>query len=64
MRLVLGHGLKLVLAGIAAGWIGALIATRGLTSLLFSTTPTDLLTYAGVAALLMLVTLLASFIPA
>ncbi len=64
MRLVLGHGLKLVLAGIAVGWIGALIATRGLTSLLFATAPTDPLTYAGVGALLTLVALLASYIPA
>jgi putative ABC transport system permease protein len=63
MRLVLGHGLKLVLAGIAAGWIGALIATRGLTSFLFATAPTDPLTYVGVSALLTLVALLASYIP-
>jgi putative ABC transport system permease protein len=64
MRLVLGHGLKLVVAGIALGWIGALIATRGLTSLLFATTPTDPLTYASVGALLLLVALLASYVPA
>ena len=64
VRLVLGHGLKLVLAGIAIGWIGALIATRGLTSLLFATAPTDPLTYAGVAALLTVVALMASYIPA
>jgi len=64
MRLVLGHGLKLVLSGIALGWIGALIATRGLTSLLFATAPTDPLTYAGVGALLILVALLASYVPA
>ena len=64
MRLVLGHGFKLVLAGIAVGWIGALIATRGLTSFLFATAPTDPLTYAGVGALLTLVALLASYIPA
>jgi ABC-type antimicrobial peptide transport system permease subunit len=64
MQLVLGHGLKLVLAGIAAGWVGALMATRGLTSLLFATAPTDPLTYTGVAALLTLVALLASYVPA
>jgi putative ABC transport system permease protein len=64
MRLVLGHGFKLVLAGIALGSLAALIATRGLTSLLFATAPTDPLTYAGVATLLTLVALLASYIPA
>jgi putative ABC transport system permease protein len=64
MRLVLGHGLKLVLAGIAIGCIGALIATRGLTNLLFATALTDPLTYAGVGVLLTLVALLASYIPA
>src|SRR5215471_3335168 len=61
MRLVLGHGLRLVAAGIAVGCIGALFATRGLTSLLFATTPTDPVTYAGVAWLLILVALLASY---
>ena len=64
MRLVLGHGLKLVVAGIALGWIGALIATRGLTSLLFATAPTDPLTYAGVGGVLILVALVASYLPA
>ena len=64
MRLVLGHGLKLVVAGVVLGWIGALIATRGLTSLLFATAPTDPLTYAGVGVLLTLVALLASYVPA
>ena len=64
MRLVLGHGLKLVIAGIAAGWIGALIATRGLTSLLFATAPTDPLTYGVVGGLLVIVALLASYVPA
>jgi ABC-type antimicrobial peptide transport system permease subunit len=64
LRLVLGQGFKLVLAGIAVGWIGALIATRGLTSLLFATATTDPFTYAAVAALLILVALLACYIPA
>ncbi|MFL6552439.1 MAG: ABC transporter permease [Chthoniobacterales bacterium] len=64
MQLVLWHGLKLVLAGVAIGSVGALIATRGLTSLLFATAPTDPLTYAGVGGLLTLVALLASYIPA
>jgi putative ABC transport system permease protein len=64
MRLVLGHGLKLVIAGIAAGWIGALLATRGLTSLLFATAPTDPLTYGVVGGLLVIVALLASYVPA
>ena len=64
MQLVLGHGLKLVLVGIAIGSVGALIATRGLTTLLFATAPTDPLTYVCVAGLLTLVALLASYIPA
>src|SRR5436190_1399435 len=64
MQLVLWHGLKLVLAGVAIGSVGALIATRGLTSLLFATAPADPFTYAGVGALLILVALLASYVPA
>lgn len=64
LRLVLGQGLKLVVVGISIGWLGALVATRGLTSLLFATTPSDPLTYAVVGVLVTLVALVASYIPA
>src|SRR5262249_32370367 len=64
MRLVLGRGIKLFLAGIAAGWVGGLIASRGITSLLFSPAATEALIYTRVGALLIVVALLGGFVPA
>ncbi len=64
LALVLGRGVGLALAGIPAGMFGALALTRFLSSLLFGVRPTDPLTFAGVAALLLLVALAACYIPA
>jgi len=58
------RGAGLALAGIAAGVLGALALTRFLSSLLFGVKPTDPLTFAAVAALLLLVALAACYIPA
>jgi len=63
-RLVLGQGTRLTLIGLALGVVAALGITRLMTSLLFGTSPTDPLTFAGVAGLLVCVALLACFIPA
>jgi putative ABC transport system permease protein len=54
----------LVLAGMAAGCIGALALTRVLSTLLFRVSPADPLTFAAVAAILAGAALLASFVPA
>jgi putative ABC transport system permease protein len=54
----------LVSIGVAIGIAGALGATRVLKNLLFDVTPTDLATYASLSALLFLIALFASFIPA
>jgi len=51
-------------AGLAAGFGLAIIVTRLAESLLFRTSPTDPLTLASVAALLLLSILAASYIPA
>ena len=64
MKLVVGQGLRLALAGIAIGLIGALALTRFLTSLLFGVKPTDPLTFAGVCLILTVVAALASYVPA
>jgi putative ABC transport system permease protein len=64
VRLVVGRGLVLAAFGIAIGLTAALAATRVLTRMLFEVKPTDALTYAAVALLLGLVTLLACYIPA
>ncbi|MGB6482612.1 MAG: ABC transporter permease [Candidatus Acidiferrales bacterium] len=64
MRLVLAHGLKLALIGVAIG-IGASFAlTRLMSSLLFGVSATDPLTFAGVAILLTIVSLAACYFPA
>jgi putative ABC transport system permease protein len=64
LRLVLRHGTRLTLLGLALGIAAALAITRLLASLLFGISATDPLTFAGVAALLAFVALLACFIPA
>jgi ABC-type lipoprotein release transport system permease subunit len=58
------QGLTLSLAGTVIGLMGALAVTRLLTSLVSSLEPGDPLTLAGVSALLMLVALAATFVPA
>ena len=63
-RLVLGQGLLLTLTGLATGLAVSLGLTRYLSSELFGVTSTDTLTYAAVALLLCLVSLVACYIPA
>ncbi|MGB6875351.1 MAG: ABC transporter permease [Candidatus Acidiferrales bacterium] len=64
MRLILAHGLKLALIGVAIG-IGASFAlTRLMASLLFGVSATDPLTFASVAILLTVVSLAACYVPA
>jgi len=64
MRLILTHGLKLALIGVAIGIAGALGLTRYISSLLFGISATDPLTFIGMALLLLAVALLACYIPA
>jgi putative ABC transport system permease protein len=64
LSLILGHGSRLVLLGVAAGLLGAIACTRFLSSLLYATSATDPLAFGSVAALLILVALLASYFPA
>ncbi|MDX2032924.1 MAG: ABC transporter permease [Blastocatellia bacterium] len=64
LRLVIGQGLRLALLGAALGLLGALAATRLLTTLLFGVRPGDPLTFLAVGLLLLGVALLACWIPA
>lgn len=64
MKLVLGSGLLLTLAGLAIGFAGALALTRVMTAILFGVTPHDPATMASVAAILAVVALAACAIPA
>ncbi len=64
LRLILRQGLILVGAGMMAGVIGSLGATRVLGSLLFGVWAADLWTYFSVMLLLALAALAASYLPA
>ncbi len=64
LYLILGQGLKITFLGVAIGLAAALALARLMASLLYGVSATDLVTYAGVAVLLTLVALSASFIPA
>jgi len=64
LRMVLNKGLKLTLIGIVLGVAGAFGLTRLMSSVLFGVSATDPLTFAGVTALLAIVALVASYLPA
>ena len=64
LKLVVKNGMSLALLGIAAGLAGAFALTRLLRSLLFGITPTDALTFGVVTFGLLLIALLACYIPA
>ncbi|MEO7273871.1 MAG: ABC transporter permease [Vicinamibacterales bacterium] len=64
LRLVLGQGVRLALMGIGLGLIGAFGATRFLKTILYNVTPTDPVSFAGVAGFLTLVAMIASYVPA
>jgi putative ABC transport system permease protein len=64
LRLVMGQGLRLVIIGVAIGLFGSMALTRVMACLLFGVSATDPLTFAGVAFLLILVALIACYLPA
>jgi putative ABC transport system permease protein len=64
LRVIVGHGLRLMLVGLGIGVAGALIVTRWMSSVLFGVKPTDPFTFAVVAFVLGTVAFLASYIPA
>jgi putative ABC transport system permease protein len=64
LGLVLKKGMMLTLLGVAIGLVVAFALTRLMASLIYGVSPTDPLTYAGVALLLMLVAFMACYLPA
>jgi predicted permease len=63
-RLVIGEGIRLALAGIAAGALGAVLVTRAMTSLLYGVKPFDPILFAVLSAGLTVVVILACYMPA
>ena len=64
LRLVISQGMWLAIIGVGIGAGLALVATRVVKSYLYDVSPTDPLTFAGIAFLLIGVALLACYIPA
>ena len=62
--LVFRRGMLLTASGLLVGIVAALELTRFLMALLYEVTPTDPLTFAGVASLMMLITFAATYVPA
>src|SRR5262249_27688894 len=64
LRLIVGRGVRIAGLGIGIGLAGAFLLTRFLESILFGVRATDPETFTGIAALLMAVTVAASYVPA
>ena len=64
LSMVVGEGLRLALAGIVAGVIGAIWLTRLLNGLLFGTSAADPLTFAAVSTGILVISALSCYIPA
>jgi putative ABC transport system permease protein len=64
LRLIVGHGLRLALSGIAIGLFASLLATRLLRNLLYGVTAHDPVTFVLVPGLLLAVALAACAVPA
>jgi predicted permease len=64
MRTIVARGAVICAIGVAIGGAGAFALTRMLSSLLFETAPLDPVTFGGTAVAILLVALLASYLPA
>jgi ABC-type antimicrobial peptide transport system permease subunit len=64
LGMVLGEGLRLAGVGILVGAVGALVLTRFIRGMLYGIAPSDPATLVGVAAVVLAVAALASFLPA
>jgi predicted permease len=64
LRLVVGRGLQIAVYGVGIGLVAAFFLTRFLESVLFGVRARDPLTFGGIAGLLILVAVAASYVPA
>jgi putative ABC transport system permease protein len=62
--MVLGQGMRAILTGVAIGIVGSFVLTQTMSSLLFGVTARDPVTFGAVTLLLIVVALLACYIPA
>ncbi|HEV8484611.1 MAG TPA: ABC transporter permease [Blastocatellia bacterium] len=63
-KLVVGEGMLLTTLGVCAGLAGAFALTHVMSGLLFRVSPTDPITFAAITILLIVVSLLACYLPA
>jgi putative ABC transport system permease protein len=64
LRMIVGEGMRMGIAGIAAGLLGAAAVSRALSSILFGVQARDPLTFASVAGILIVIALAACYLPA
>jgi putative ABC transport system permease protein len=64
LKLIIGNGMSLALIGVAAGLAGAFALTRIMAGVLFGVSTTDTLTFASVSAGLIVIALIACYLPA
>ena len=64
LRLIVRPGLALAVAGVAVGVVGAALLAQLMSAVLFAVAPTDVVTYAAVSVLLIVVALFACYVPA
>jgi putative ABC transport system permease protein len=64
LKMTMGQGLRLVSFGVGLGLIAAFMLTRVMASLLFGVSATDPITFVAISFILMIVAILASYIPA
>ncbi|MFL6227275.1 MAG: ABC transporter permease [Pyrinomonadaceae bacterium] len=64
LRLVIGQGMRLALAGVVVGLVSAFGVTRLMKGLLFGVSASDPATFVGIAVLLALVSFAACYLPA
>ena len=64
LKLVMGHGMILIIVGIGLGLVCGLTLTRVLASLLFEVKPTDVTTFATVSIIQAIIAMIACYLPA
>jgi predicted permease len=64
LKMVMGYGMRIVLAGMAIGLAGAFALVRVVASLLYGVKPTDVMTFIFTSLLLAFIALVACYVPA